>query len=310
MPIQVLSCNSVLGSCCSSNILVVLLSVAKRVFQMIQIIVPILLILGSTIHLVKRVNNPDMKNGTKNFINMYIAAIIVFFLPVIVDAALGLLPNSFSVTACWKKAKTMDETLHVSSSSYQNPYSEDNKKSSIYVKPDDYEKGEKKASVSGFDFLGLFNNNSNNTSNNNSSKTYTSTGAGNGSAKGKEIVNYALSFVGKSYAYGGSWNGELPYTSTDCSGFVQGVFKHFGIRLTRSTYSQWNDKSSYSLVRDGEEIKAGDLVMYNGHVAILTGNGREIVHAKGRKWGIVVDKDYRSSSSKSILGIMRINGVN
>lgn len=309
MPIQILSCDSVLGSCCNSNTLVVLLSVAKRIFQLIQIIVPILLILGSTIHLVKRVNDPDMKNGTKKFVNMYIAAIIVFFLPVIVDAGLGLLPNSFSVTACWKNAKNMGETLHVSKVSYQNPYSEgddDNDgRSTIYVKPDDYEKG-KKATVSGFDFLGLFNNSNSSSSSNN----YTSTGAGNGSAKGKDIVNYALSLVGKSYSFGGYWNGELPYTPTDCSGFVQGVFKHSGIKLTRSTYTQWADKSSYTLVKNGEEIRAGDLVMYNGHVAILTGNGREIVHAKGRKWGIVVDSDYRSSSSKSILGIMRIKGVN
>ena len=119
-----------------------------------------------------------------------------------------------------------------------------------------------------------------------------------------------MSLVGKSYSFGGYWNGELPYTPTDCSGFVQGVFKHSGIKLTRSTYTQWADKSSYTLVKNGDEIRAGDLVMYNGHVAILTGNGREIVHAKGRKWGIVVDSDYRSSSSKSILGIMRIKGVN
>ena len=306
MPIQILSCDSVLGSCCNSNTLVVLLSVAKRIFQLIQIIIPILLILGSTIHLVKRVNDPDMKNGTKKFINMYIAAIIVFFLPVIMNAVLGLLPDSFSVTACWKNAKNMGETLHVSKVSYQNPYSngkEDDKggRSTIFVDPDHYEKGEK-AKVSEFDFFGLFNKNSSN--------TYTSTGAGNGSAKGKAIVNYALSLVGKPYSFGGYWNGELPYTSTDCSGFVQGVYKHFGIKLTRSTYTQWADRSSYTLVKNGEEIRAGDLVMYNGHVAILTGNGGEIVHAKGRKWGIVVDSDYRKSSSKSILGIMRINGVN
>ena len=131
---------------------------------------------------------------------------------------------------------------------------------------------------------------------------------GQGSAKGKAIVAYAKQFVGKQYVWGGSWNGELPYTGTDCSGFVQGVFRHNGINLSRTTYTQWADKGTYTLVHG--EIKAGDLVMYDGHVAILTGNGNEIVHAKGSKWGIVVDSDYKSSSSHAILGIMRINGVN
>ena len=38
-------------------------------------------------------------------------------------------------------------------------------------------------------------------------------------------------------------NGELPYTPTDCSGFVQGVFAHFGISLPRTTSTQWAAKT-------------------------------------------------------------------
>ena len=104
----------------------------------------------------------------------------------------------------------------------------------------------------------------------------------------------------------GILNGEVPYTATDCSGFVQGVFSHFGIHLTRSTSSQWADTSSYTLVSDGN-IKAGDLVMYNGHVAILTGNGEEIIHASNPTDGIKLTSSYKY---RSVLGIMRINGVN
>ena len=108
--------------------------------------------------------------------------------------------------------------------------------------------------------------------------------------------------------YGGQWNGELPYTPTDCSGFVQGVFRHFGINLNRTTSTQWAAKSTYKLVSP-TDIRAGDLIMYDGHVGILTGIGTEVIHAKGSKWGVVIDKDYRTCSSKAILGIMRINGV-
>ena len=115
--------------------------------------------------------------------------------------------------------------------------------------------------------------------------------------------------IGQKYVYGGSWNGELPYTPTDCSGFVQGVFRHFGISLKRTTSTQWADKSKFTLV-SSSDIRAGDLVMYDGHVGILTGNGAELIHAKGSKWGVVKDKDYRKCSSHAILGIMRIKGVN
>ena len=47
--------------------------------------------------------------------------------------------------------------------------------------------------------------------------------------------------------------------------------------------------------------------MYNGHVAILTGNGNEIVHAKSTRDGVTLDSNYRRSSGNSIKGIMRIN---
>jgi len=50
--------------------------------------------------------------------------------------------------------------------------------------------------------------------------------------------------------------------------------------------------------------------MYNGHVGILTGNGNEIIHAKGKNYGVVADPDYTTCSSHMIRGIMRINGVN
>ena len=131
-----------------------------------------------------------------------------------------------------------------------------------------------------------------------------------GSLTGRAIVSYAMEFVGQEYRYSGSWNGEKPYTPTDCSGFVQGVFSHFGIQLPRTTYAQWAATNTYTLVTDGN-IKAGDVVMYDGHVGILTGNGEEMVHASNSRpypsGGVKVSSTYKY---RSILGIMRINGVN
>lgn len=129
-----------------------------------------------------------------------------------------------------------------------------------------------------------------------------------GSAKGQDIANYAKSFVGQKYLYGGTWNGEVPYTPTDCSGFVQAIYRHFGFSLGRTVSAQWNDKSSYTLVSPSD-IKAGDIVVYESHVAIATGNGNEIVHASNSRDGVKITSDY-NYNAKSLLGIIRINGVN
>jgi cell wall-associated NlpC family hydrolase len=280
---QILECNDTLGTCCNDYGLVSALDVSRKVFNLFQIVVPIILIVFSSIQFIKLVVNPDTKNGLKSIINKYLAAAIVFFIPIVVNVVLGMMPETFEVAACWEEAKISAEVVRTQSNSYISPT--DKTTSPILINSDDYAKGEATSSDSSL------------------------TGTGEGSATGQAIVAYAKKFVGQKYVWGGTWNGELPYTGTDCSGFVQGVFKHFGISLTRTTSSQWADTSSYTLVTSGS-IKAGDLVMYDGHVGILTGNGNEIVHAKGAKWGVVTDSDYKSCSSHAILGIMRINGVN
>lgn len=55
-----------------------------------------------------------------------------------------------------------------------------------------------------------------------------------GSGMGSSVANFALQFVGNPYVYGGTslTNG------TDCSGFVQSVYKNFGVSLPRTSSSQ------------------------------------------------------------------------
>ena len=279
---QILDCNATLGTCCSDPGLVSILDIVRNFLALFQVFVPIILIVGATIGFVKLAANPEVKNGTKNIINQFLAAIVCFFIPVVVSFVMGLIPETFELSACWDQAASANELARSSDHVYVEI--DGKKETTKLIDPSKYEGNIASAS--------------------------SSTGSGNGSATGKAIVEYAKSFVGKQYVWGGTWNGELPYTGTDCSGFVQGVFRHFGINLTRTTYTQWGDTASYTLVSPGSEIKAGDLVNYWDHVAILTGNGNEIVHAKGRKYCIVVDPDYRSASSHAIKGIMRIKGVN
>ena len=90
------------------------------------------------------------------------------------------------------------------------------------------------------------------------------------SGTGAAVVAYAMQFIGNPYVYGGNslTNG------IDCSGFTQQVFAHFGYSLPRVS-----DAQAYSGVGISySEARAGDIIVYPGHVAILTGDGG-IVHA-------------------------------
>lgn len=117
---------------------------------------------------------------------------------------------------------------------------------------------------------------------------------GEGSEMGKQVVEYALQFVGNPYVYGGTslTNG------VDCSGFVMKVYENFDVSLPHSSAS--DRKQGYAV--DGiENAQAGDLICYSGHVAIYVGNG-QIVHASTSKTGIIVS----SATYKKILAIRRI----
>jgi cell wall-associated NlpC family hydrolase len=103
----------------------------------------------------------------------------------------------------------------------------------------------------------------------------------------KEIVDYALQFVGGRYVYGG----VNPKTGVDCSGFTSYVLRNAaGVNLSHSSKAQAREGRSVSY----EEARAGDLVFYgkNGsinHVALYIGDGR-VVHASTEKTGIIVTK--------------------
>ena len=64
----------------------------------------------------------------------------------------------------------------------------------------------------------------------------------------------------------------------DCSGFVQQVFAHFGYSLPRTSDAQAGSGRGITY----SESRAGDIIVYSGHVAILTGDGG-IVHASNSK---------------------------
>jgi cell wall-associated NlpC family hydrolase len=92
------------------------------------------------------------------------------------------------------------------------------------------------------------------------------------SAFGLRAVVFARHLLGVPY----EWGGTSPRTGFDCSGFVQFVYRHLGIDLPRTTYSQFDTGRRVS--RAG--LEPGDLVFFDGvgHVGLYVGGGR-FIHA-------------------------------
>lgn len=79
------------------------------------------------------------------------------------------------------------------------------------------------------------------------------------------VVSYAKKFTAVPYVFGA--NGPRSF---DCSGFTSYVFRHFNVKLPRSSYAQ---------MRQGRRVtgalRPGDLVFWEGggHVGIYVGHG-------------------------------------
>ncbi|MGI6020383.1 MAG: coiled-coil domain-containing protein [Lachnospiraceae bacterium] len=119
---------------------------------------------------------------------------------------------------------------------------------------------------------------------------------GSGGSSGDEIVAYADRFVGYPYVWGGnSLTGGI-----DCSHFVYQVLKNCGV-YSGGYYTSGGWAYLGRSVGSLSEARAGDVIVYSGHVAIYDGYGG-IVEAKGSAWGITHD---RSADCKPIVAIRR-----
>lgn len=114
-----------------------------------------------------------------------------------------------------------------------------------------------------------------------------------GSGKGADVAKFACQYIGNPYVAGGTslTNGA------DCSGFVQAVYKNFGVSLPRSSYAQSTVGKGVSY----SEAQPGDVIYYGGHVGIYIGNG-QIVHASTERTGIKIT----SATYRSIITVRRI----
>lgn len=84
------------------------------------------------------------------------------------------------------------------------------------------------------------------------------------------IAGIAESQLGVPYV----WGGSSPSTGFDCSGFTMWVYGQAGHYLPHSS----NAQAGYGTPVPASAVAAGDLLVWDGHVAVYVGNN-QIVHA-------------------------------
>lgn len=125
---------------------------------------------------------------------------------------------------------------------------------------------------------------------------------------GAELAKWATQFIGTPYV----WGGNSLSGGVDCSGLVQQVYKHFGISVSRTTYSQIGEGKSVGM----NQLQAGDMVFFDtnpsvkgpDHVGIYLGGGKFLEAPKpGDKVKI---SDLTSGYyQNSFMGGRRVSGI-
>lgn len=124
---------------------------------------------------------------------------------------------------------------------------------------------------------------------------------------GADLVAYAKQFIGTPYV----WGGNSLKNGVDCSGFIQQVFKNFGIGLTRTTYTQVGEGKAVKQ----NELVAGDVIFFDNqpgggpdHVGIYIGDGK-MIHAPRPGKGVEISDMTTGYWQSSYMGARRMAGI-
>lgn len=302
---QIISCSNDLGSCCNDKALSSLFVSFNNVINLIQLIVPIILLVMVSIDLMKLVMNPDDKNKLKPIKNKVTAAVIVFFIPVFMNTVIGFVSESenksFNFAACIKESKNLkidNNAKYISIS--------DEETSSVISKEKDYDSGKKKDSNNNKTSIGEKIAARTCTVGDNSVKTVYNDSHAEAKivrkANGQEVVNYAKSWIGK-LTYEFTAQGELKAGGQcSCSHFVYQVLKHFDIiegNFIRSTVWGSCSVKGTTMYSNYSKLAPGDVVFMSlggtaGHVGIYAGNGKVVDCNTGRGVAMSSAKGYTS----------------
>ena len=121
-------------------------------------------------------------------------------------------------------------------------------------------------------------------------------------APGIELSEFAESFVGTPYR----WGGASP-AGFDCTGFVMWVFSQFGVSLPHNEAGQLASGESVS----ADDLQPGDVLVFANtyrrglsHVGIYVGDG-QFVHAANERTGVIVSALWDSYWGPRLVGAAR-----
>lgn len=128
----------------------------------------------------------------------------------------------------------------------------------------------------------------------------------------QEMINYARTFIGTKYV----WGGSTP-KGFDCSGFIRYIYKNYSIDIPRTT-SEYPQLFAQSVLL--KDAKIGDLIVFTGtnptirkpgHAGIISeikNNSVKFVHSSSSKkhFGVTETSYYNSGYPKRFLTIVRM----
>lgn len=121
-----------------------------------------------------------------------------------------------------------------------------------------------------------------------------------GTSRIDTVMNYAKSFIGAPYVFGG----QSP-KGFDCSGYIQYVFNKFGVDLPRTADEQFDGGRRIS----SQEAKPGDIVAFKSggeisHTGIYLGGGKFISATSSS--GVMISSVYGPYWGEHFYGFSRI----
>lgn len=122
---------------------------------------------------------------------------------------------------------------------------------------------------------------------------------------GEDIVEYAKTFFGCKYKYGGT-----SPSGFDCSGLTYYVYKHFGYKINRSSAAQ----AKNGVYVEKSDLQKGDLVLFRklgttgniiGHVGIYIGNDK-FIEASDESTGVIISSLSKKNYADRYITARRI----
>jgi len=119
------------------------------------------------------------------------------------------------------------------------------------------------------------------------------------------IVTRSKACLNASYVRGASLKNS---SATDCSGFVQFIYRGFKIDLPRSSAEQAQVGKVVTRTMDFSKLLPGDLLFFRrgghvGHAGIYLGDGK-MIHASRRRYGVIIS-DLRQSYYEGNLAVIK-----